>query len=241
MCAVRVGIRVALTRSLLPALCVSCGDVLDGDERGLCGACRSRLLPLTGRSCPRCGALSDDDEEPCLVCHSSPPPQQGTVIWGVYEGVLRDAVLAMKNRGHDELARPLAHRLAARISLEPWSTAVSAVCSVPSHRLRGLRRGPSVADLLARELAAVVDRPRIVALRRHGLGRQTGRTRAQRSRLPRGVFSACRTASGQRLLVVDDVHTTGTTLRRASETLLEGGAETVFCAAIAGTPDPRRI
>jgi predicted amidophosphoribosyltransferase len=59
--------------------------------------------------------------------------------------------------------------------------------------------------------------------------------------LPRGTFSAKGRARGEHVLLVDDVCTTGTTLRRAAATLLSVGAEAVFCITAAHAPDPRRI
>jgi len=163
------------------------------------------------------------------------------VIWGVYDGVLRQSVLALKHGGHDELARVLGARLGARIGLEEWCNEATAVAAVPSHGLRRLRRGWSAADWVAREVAVVLDRPLLPALRRHGLRRQSGRSRVQRNQLPRGSFSARPIVKGHRLVLVDDVSTTGTTLRRASESLLRAGADAVFCAAVAHAPDPRRV
>lgn len=245
MWTVRVGgvraLASALQQAILPALCVSCDAVLAGEDRGLCGACRGRLLPLSAPCCPRCGQPGDSSDEPCLGCVGAAPPQQGTVLWGEYDGVLRRAVLALKHRRHDELARPLGRRLAAAIVLAPWAVGVTSVAPVPSHRIRRLRRGGCAAALLAAEVATALGRPRIDALRRHGLGRQAGRSRAKRLRLPRGSFSARRRLAGQRVLLVDDVSTTGTTLRRAAETLLAAGADAVYCAALAHAADPRRI
>lgn len=231
----------AFKEALLPALCIACDGVLTGGDRGLCGACRSRMVPMSEPCCPRCGVPSDSETEPCLGCVDRSPPQDGTVVWGSYDGVLRRAVLALKHGAHDELARPLGRRLAARVDLAPWSAAVTAVTSVPSHGIRRLRRGTSAAALLGVEVAATIHRPPINALRRHGLGKQAGRTRAQRQRLARGSFSARRSLAGHSVLLVDDVTTTGTTLRRASETLVEAGAEAVYCAALALAPDPRRV
>jgi predicted amidophosphoribosyltransferase len=230
-----------LEEAMLPALCVACDAVLAGGDRGLCGACRSRLVPMSGPCCPRCGVPADNDDEPCLACVATPPPQLGTVIWGVYDGVLRRSVLAFKHGGHDELARTLGRRLSARVELTSWFATITVVASVPSHGLRRWRRGPSAADLLAAEVVKTTRRPRISALRRHGLGRQTGRSRAQRTRLPRGSFSACRGLRGHRVLLVDDVCTTGTTFRRAAETLAGAGADAVFCAAMAHAPAPGRM
>lgn len=242
---VRVGgvqtLASVLQRALLPALCVACDGILAGDERGLCGSCRCRLLPMSEPCCPRCGAPSDSPSDPCLSCFAIPPPQLATVLWGPYDGVLRRAVLALKHGRHDELVRPLGRRLAARISVAPWFGRISAVTGVPSHVLRRVRRGASAADLLSVEVARSIGRPRITALRRHGLRRQTGRSRARRLRLPRGSFSARRRVSGEHVLLVDDVCTTGTTLRRAAETLAAAGAAGVYCAALAHAPDPRRL
>jgi len=238
---VRVGMSTALKETLLPALCVACDGVLAGDDRGLCSACRSRMVPASGPCCPSCGHPSDSDTEPCLGCVASPPPQEATILWGSYEGVLRRAILALKHGGHDELARPLGDRLAARLGLAPGLAEITVVTAVPSHEIRRLRRGASAAGLLAREIASTIRRNRVRALQRHGLGRQAGRTRVQRTQLPRGSFSAKRTLTGERVLLVDDVCTTGTTLRRAAETLIEAGAEAVICTAMAHAPDPRRF
>jgi predicted amidophosphoribosyltransferase len=241
MSRVRVGMRTALKELLLPALCVACDAVLTGADRGLCGGCRSRLLPMTEPCCPVCGCPSDSEVDPCLACVASPPPQTATVLWGCYEGALRRSILALKHGGHDELARPLAHRLAARIGMAPWVDEITAVVEIPTHDLIRLRRGPSAASLLASECAKTMGRPHTRILRRHSLVRQAGRTRAQRIRLPRGSFSTRTRPTGESLLLIDDVCTTGTTFRRAAETLIDAGAAAVYCAAVGHAPDPRRL
>lgn len=231
----------ALTEILLPALCVACEGVLAGNDRGLCGACRSRLHPMSEPCCPLCGVPADSDTAPCLACVASPPPQLGTVLWGSYDGVLRQAVLALKHQGHDEIARLLGRRLAALIGFAPWHDEITTITTVPSRGFRRLRRGYSAAGLLGAEIAQAIGHPLTPTLRRHGRHRQAGKTRAVRVRLPRGSFSARQRMNGHRVLLVDDVCTTGTTLRRAADTLLGAGAEAVFCAAVAHATDPRRM
>ena len=160
-------------------------------------------------------------------------------MWGEYDGALRSAVLALKAAGPDELASPLGRRLAARIAIEPWAPEVDVVTFIPSHPLRRLRRGWPAAALLAEEVGRELARPVRPLLARHGLSRQTGRTRAERTRLPRRSFRPRPTVEGRRILLVDDVTTTGTTLRRAAEAALAVGADAVYCAAMALTPDGR--
>jgi predicted amidophosphoribosyltransferase len=181
-----------------------------------------------------------DPDEPCLGCVATPPAQAATVVWGDYDGPLRTVVLAMKRRGRDELAGPIGLRLAARLALEPWAAEVDLITHVPSHPIRRLRNGWSAAACTARVVAREIALPARPCLRRHGLARQTGRSRAQRLRLPARAFSASAAVRGRRLLVVDDVTTTGTTLRRAARAARQAGCRAVYCAVIARAPEPRR-
>lgn len=182
-----------------------------------------------------------DGAEVCLECLDRPAPQKGTVAWGEYDGVLRLAILALKYHGHDQVGALLGSKLAARISVEPWAERLTAVTAIPSHPIHRIRRGFSAADLIARSVAASLDRPYRPALRRRALRRQTGRSRAERKHLPTNVFSAnAPWARGHHILVVDDVITTGTTVRHAARSLYSVGAAGVYAAASAMTPDPRR-
>ena len=231
----------AAIEAFLPSTCLSCDSGLAGGERGLCTSCWSRVVPLMGSRCRLCGGPSGDTDDCCLSCTSSPPPQNGTVIWGEHAGVLRRALLAFKHGGHDEVVEPLARRLATLVSLEGWASELEAVTAVPSHRLHRLRRGWSAASLLAAEVARRLDLPYARHLKRRGLARQARRSRAQLLRLPARSFAARKSIQGSHVLLIDDVMTTGTTLRRASAALLAAGADSVHCAVLAYSPDFRRM
>ena len=233
------GVASGLIEAALPAECPHCHASLGGFDCGLCAGCASTLRPEFGGRCPRCaspGPLSVDD---CLSCEADPPPQVATVVWATYEGVVRSAVLALKHGGHDEMARTLGRRLAAGIAIQPWADRLDAVTFVPSHAVRRVRRGPSAASEVARTVAAGLERPMRSTLRRRGLGRQVGRSRSRRLTLACDAFRVT-TRPPCRVLLIDDVITTGTTLRRAAHALLSAGATEVFCAAVARTPDSRR-
>ena len=235
------GMLTAAVEALFPGLCPHCEQSLPGGSRGLCGACWASLVPRVGSACPRCGVPVDDPSDACLGCLRSAPPQSATVVWGEHDGVLRTAVLSLKHHRRDDLAQPLGSRLAAALAPASWAPSIDVICGVPSHPLRRFRRPWAAADLLASSVGRRLDKPVVTLLRRHGLHRQAGNSRVRRLELPRRSFSAFRRARGLTILLIDDVTTTGSTIRRASEALLDAGAETVYCAVLAHAPDSRRF
>jgi len=163
------------------------------------------------------------------------------VAWGEHDGVLRTAILALKHGGRDDLAAPLGDRLAAAIAAEEWVSEIEIIVPVPSHPWRRLRKPWTASELLARRVSRRLEKPAVFSLRRHGLRRQTGRSRARRLELSPRSFSPRPGVSGRTVLLIDDVMTTGTTIRRATEALHSAGAAAVFCAVCAHAPDPRRL
>jgi len=243
MTAVRVGGALAAACEIfLPALCLHCEAPLGGHHRGVCGTCLDAAERDPNPRCPRCGVSASDSRGPCLGCAVDPPPQAATVVGGDHSGPRRSMVVALKHGGRDDVARLLARGLSERILESPWHREVDVVVAIPSHPLHRLRRGHAASELLAHHLASDLARPRRRLLARRGLARQVGRTRRQRLALPRGRFLARSVGPGTGgVLLVDDVTTTGATLRRAAEALLQAGADTVWCAVAASAPDTRRI
>ena len=235
------GVLTTATEALLPGLCPHCDQPLAGRDRGLCSMCWASVVPRVGAACPRCGTPTDECSEECLHCIESPPPQRATVVWGEHDGVLRTVIVSLKHRGRDDFAGPLGARLAAAVSTRPWVDSIDVVSAVPSHGLRRMRRPWTASELLAVETARRLAKPSDTLLRRHGLRRQAGRSRARRLDLPSRCFSASRRTHGLCVLLIDDVMTTGTTVRRAAQALGRAGAAGVFCAVAAHAPDPRRF
>jgi ComF family protein len=229
----------ALVSTFLPAGCTLCHRPLPwrASAAGVCPSCWS-LVAAHGATCPRCGE-PDVDGEPCLQCRTSPPPWQAATSFGPYRGLLRQLVLALKHGRRDELARPLGDLLAESWRAATWPQP-DLVTAVPMWWLRRLGRGFNQAELLARHLAAAVGAPYQPTLRRRRGLRQVGRGRAARLALSGAEFTPRRRLAG-RVLLVDDVLTTGATARACCRALERAGAREIFVLTLARTERSGRI
>jgi len=175
----------------------------------------------------------------CRLVLAAPPamPTSGDVIAAVpFVGRPREVILGFKYGNRRQLAHHLAGLVVNRIlaaGIEPDDIDVVTWAPTSSSRRHG--RGFDQAELVARRVALQLGVPCRRLLRRVGAATpQTGLDRATRLHGP--VFTAAPSVAGRRVLVVDDVVTTGSTLRSAARALEQAGAAEVRKAAIATTP-----
>lgn len=185
---------------------------------------------LLSTTCPGCGRMSTG---PCPSCWSViAPAPAGRPAALTHDGSARRLVLGLKFRNARTVAGALAARMVAALE-DPAS--VDVVTWAPTSARRVADRGYDPAELLARAVARRLGRPcrRLLRRYRHS-GPQRGKNR--RERLAGPQFSARPLWRRQCVLVVDDVTTTGATLRRAAEALVAAGAGEVRCLAATATP-----
>jgi ComF family protein len=225
---------------VLPHRCALCGTIL-GHERGLCGACWAELRFVTPPWCSVCGRPFDDDDagiDPCGLCRAAPPVLRRTRAALAYDDRSRRLVIAFKHYGRLSL-RPLFALWLALPAGESLAE-VDLIVPVPLHRRRLLRRGFNQAALLAASLERaggpryvpdLLQRTRATAAQQ-GLG-----ARARQANVTAAAFRVHpqrrSLVAGRRILVVDDVLTTGATLEACARTLLRSGAEAVDGLALA--------
>lgn len=209
----------------------------------LCPECGKLLTPFIGQRCLRCGFPFSGGEAAsggaaaalCGACLGHRPPWRALAYHGLYRGALRDLVLRFKFGGELALGRLLAGWLENAAMCLP---APDALVGMPQHPAHLRRRGFNQAHELARALHAATRIPLrsdLLVRRRDSLP-QSSLNAQLRAGNVRGVFGIAAPVSGMRLWLVDDVMTTGSTLKEAAQTLLGAGAAEVCALVIARTP-----
>lgn len=238
----------AAADSLLPSRCLAC-DARPVDRLfsgGVCDSCWRALPCAEGARCGVCDEpLGAVDAVLCGRCLIHPPPFRSLRAAAPYRGSARSILLAFKFRGADYLGPRLANILIERLSERAPSSAAAPgeVVAVPATRSALGRRGYHPAEVLAEAVARRLCIPfvprRLVKMRE--TARQSGLSLERRRANVRGAFRANGHAA-ERILLVDDVATSGWTARECAAALVTAGSRDVdvWCFARASRDDVSR-
>lgn len=225
---------------LLPDVCHGCRSQPPGPH-GLCDDCALDLMQLIGLPyCPRCGSTLGPHidvayEDGCSLCPNPLPRFARAVRLGPYAPPLVQLIRDLKYRRHVAMLPRLGRLLTEAVNGLADVGELDVVTHVPPWWSRRLLRGIDHAALMAGAVARHIDLPATPLLRRvRNTPPQVGRSRTQRIANMRGAFEACDTdLHGARVLLVDDVTTTGATASECARTLLQAGALRVTLAVLA--------
>jgi ComF family protein len=234
-----------LIDAILPPRCQKCGALVTAPG-SLCSACWSELHFLSAPCCACCGYPFEREVVPgalCASCMAAPPSYRRARAALAYDAGSRDMILAFKHADRAELAK-LFVRWMAQAGDELLQEA-DLIVPVPLHWRRLLFRRYNQAALLALLLGRLSGKPVVpdLLLRRRATEKQGHLSRLGRARNVQGAFglrpSDRRRLAGKRVLLIDDVITTGATVEGCCRTLLGAGAAGVDVLALAQVIRPR--
>lgn len=207
----------ALARLLFPPKCVLCGTLLEDDETDLCHSCRI-------------------DSPECPVSHNKLPFLDSWVAVWYYEGTVRRSMLRFKFHGARGHAGCYGRLLAMKL-LQEHPEGFDVVTWVPVSRIRKFRRGYDQVELLARAVGLELGQKPVPLLKkmRHNRPQSGIAGEAQRRANVLGAYRIQNPEMvvGKRILLLDDVITTGATAGECARVLLTAGAKEVHCGAVA--------
>jgi len=226
--------RVRATAHRVPSQCAVCHA---WPSQRVCNACAARFAQPAAR-CQRCALRVPEGVAVCGACTLHPPPFDACMAALDYAYPWADILGDFKFRGDAGWAATLATLMRSTPWIEPALDAADRVLPVPLSAQRPRERGFNQAALLARQLADSKADARTL-LRIHATEAQSGLPRAQRLRNLEGAFAVepARAAAlrGQRVVLLDDVMTTGATLHAATQALREAGVAHVTAVVLART------
>lgn len=239
-----------LAARLFPAWCFVCGAPLPARQLlGACAPCWAALVPIRAPACGGCGLPLPEEARAarpparCARCVVLPPPFERAVAAVVYDATARRFLLRAKSGGRRELLGPIGGQLAAAVRVAGIARDVDVVIGVPSGPLARLRRGFDPGGELAAEVARASGLPharRALSRRLVALSQSKGLPASQRRRAVERAFAA-RPLGRCRVLLVDDVMTSGATAAACAAALASAGATAVRLAVWARTPARSRF
>ncbi len=232
---------------ILPGICIACG-CRSHRTIDLCRACEQDL-PWLINACPRCGLPLQATDEPCLQCASRALPFEQTIAAFSYAFPVDCLIQQFKNRQDLASGRVLARLLGQHIMRvnpgflsdndrhQGQTLLVPAPLHPKKQRRRGFNQSRQVASILAEIFKIKLDDKHLIRTR--FTADQKLLSVAARKKNVTHAFTMRRAFNGERIILVDDVVTTGATVVEMANCLLRGGANSVAVAALARTPPAR--
>jgi ComF family protein len=214
-----------------PPVCASCGE----PGYRICPICYEKINFLHGNLCQICGcSIKKISKKICDICCDNNPPYDGIRSLAYYEGVIRECVHALKYKNNQSLGDTFSELLVKLIRRENWQ--INFVVPVPLSEERYHERGYNQASLLAKPLAARLSltfNPYALKRIRHTAS-QVGLSAHERHQNVIGAFEAeTDLVRGKNLLIVDDVMTTGATMKACAQALKKAGAKSAYGVVLA--------
>jgi ComF family protein len=212
--------------SLFLPRCRNCGlDLVQPGEKIICSDCRQKICLSTENQCRTCGKFLPAGVETCGSCLLQPPPFLRHISYAAYEDTLREIIILYKY-GEVEALKTFLTSLYLEMLQKKLLNGFHAVVPVPVDRERrhGFMPVRTMARLLARELK--IEFLPDLLLKKKSTPPQVGLSQARRKSNLNGAFALAekQKPAGKKILLIDDVTTTGTTIKKCAALLGKNGA-----------------
>ena len=237
-------LKETLSDLLFPRICRSCGSTFEeGHSNILCSPCFDSVLPYQEPCCDHCGislparGFEDSQSTRCADCGEGTYHLQKVKAWGPYVGPLRILHHAFKFEGMEGLKREIADRSFQTIPSGFWE-GVEALVPVPMSPEKERERGYNPSFLMGQELSRIADIPSVQLLKKiRKTPPQMALSKTQRLKNPAGAYAVSQGSPlPHKLVLVDDVFTTGATLEECAKILREAGVQWVGAVVFGRTP-----
>jgi ComF family protein len=221
---------------IYPPSCPLCGEVLESREGKACPECVRRLSFVGEPCCARCGKdIEDEEAEFCSDCGST----HRSYIKGfpalVYDAEINPCMMAFKYGGKRGYADFLASLIVKRQGQEILAAAPDVLIPVPIHKARLKKRGYNQAELLAKSLSSYLGIPcdsDLLIRQKNTRALKTVEGNAREQNLKNAFNSVSKSVEYSRVLLVDDIYTTGATIEGCTQVLNRLGLQEVFYTSV---------
>lgn len=231
-----------ILRFFLPSQCSCCEKFLDEEEKGFCKSCLSEIYWIEPPFCIICGTpfISQEIENhTCGECISKKRYFTTARAVGCYDGSLREAIHKWKYEGKISLTSIFGEWMKKGFYRYWNSSSFDLIIPVPLHKSRLRERGFNQSLLLVKELSRLTRIPygKRILLKKKPTTPQVELNFSEREKAIKGSFEIERKdyIEGKRILLVDDVYTTGATVNESSKVLINSGAKRVDVLTLAHT------
>ena len=241
-----LGLKDDILDFVYPQHCAICRKHLGREERDICDVCWNSLATLPDPFCPHCKSFYKPGDKECSFCQSAGRTGEDRRILmvrslGRFDDYYKELIHRFKYGKKIPLGRRLGQRLGETIIGNPDFLESDSLVPVPLHKSRYRERGFNQSEVVAEEVSKTsgVSVLKNVLKRKKNTKDQTNLSPQQREENVRGAFvvTAPEMVSGKRIILVDDVITTGATLSECARMLRQAGAERILGMTIAVVTD----
>jgi ComF family protein len=225
-----------------PQTCPICRKPLKREEKDVCEECWRALALLPSPYCPYCKSfLEDEDEVANHRCAYLSKPEERRILavrsLGTFDDHYQKLVHRLKYDKKIQLGKRLAQKLGESMSEDKEFAGCDMVIPVPLHRARERERGFNQSEVLAEGISRAIgiSLAKSILKRKRNTKDQTYLNAQQRAENVKGAFVVAQPEriNGKKIIIVDDVMTTGATLNECASALLNSGAESILAATVA--------